>query len=304
MKKINSAFLSVALLCTVPITYAQDVQFREVEGAVLRRHSILDEQLRQPPVSTNLNDYFPQWGFTPKNPIYVSSMVFLKKSDTELRVCFNVSSNNLKISEIEKLFSSQGYTRAGGVNCTIAELSLQGASITSSYYKDIDISRIIISSSLPNAISTDISLYSKKPSLTIAANSTHSEIALSASLEQDSKTCEQGYTGTNTKVQSFFSTLCDGLTSSEKSSTNVTFGTKLQLNSSENSNPLIINDCTLEFNNSCVLQFSIPNNSNFKRNRFYGQRLVWKEYIYAKTNETTLIDFVSQKYGLIGINVK
>lgn len=304
MKKINSAFLCLTLLLTAPAVYSQDIQFREIEGAILRRHSVLDEQLKQQPLSTNLNDYFPQWGFTPKNPIYVTSMVFLKKTDTELRVCFNISTNNLKIADIEKLFSHQGYTRAGGANCTITALSSQGVTISSSYYKDLDISRIVITSSLPNSLSTDIPLYSKKSSLTIPSNSTQTEILISSSLDQDTKTCEQGYTGTNAKVQSFFNTLCDGLSASEKALTNVTFGTQLQLTSSDNSNPLIINGCTLEFNNSCVLQFSIPNNSNFKRNRFYGQRLVWKEYIYAKTSETTLIDFVSQKYGLIGISVK
>lgn len=303
MKNFN--FLKLFFTCmSISCANAQDLFTKEVEGAILRKYSTLNSELEQSAISTNLNDFFPQWGFLPRNPVYVSSMLFQEKSRKEIRICFNVSTTTLQISHIEKIFSKQGFFRAGGQNCVSSPIGVEGVNLYSSYYKDIDLSRIVVASSLPSSISASVPLYSKKASITIPRESNIAEITLSTNLGQDIKTCAQGYSGTNTKIQALFNTICQGLTPAEQASTTVTYGTQLKLNANENTAPFILNDCTLEFDNSCVLQFSIPTNGYFKRNRFYGQRLIWNEYVYARTIDTSLTDFVSKQYGLIGINVK
>lgn len=303
MKNFN--FLKLFFIFTgISCANAQDLSTREVEGAILRKYSTLNSELEQPAISTNQNDFFPQWGFLPRNPVYVSSMLLQEKSSKEIRICFNVSTTTLQISHVEKIFSKQGFVKAGGQNCTNSAIGVDGVNLYSSYYKDIDLSRIVLASSLPPYITTNVPLYSKKASITIPRETNIAEITLSTNLVKDTKTCAQGYSGTNTKIQTLFNTICQGLTPAEQSSTAVTYGTQFKLNANENSAPLILNDCTLEFDNSCVLQFSLPNNVYFKRNRFYGQRLIWNEYVYARTTDTSLTDFVSKQYGLIGINVK
>lgn len=296
--------IALALVPAYAQAQSEHLNTREIEGAIYRKYAVLDSSLLPPPLSVDFADYFPQWGFPPRFPSYITSVALQKKSNQDIRICYNVESNSLQITDIEKKFAAQRYNRGGAFDCAVGPITKNGVKIQSSYYKDIDISRIVVASSLPSGLSTIIPLRTHSASIEVGPTENQSNITVNSSLIQESTNCQTNYTGTILQIKDLFDQICDPIPPLEKANKIVTYGYQLKLESITNNFPFTVSGCTLEFNNYCVLQFGLPNNSSFKRNRFYSQRLIWKEYVYARTESVFLTDYVGEQYGIFGFYVK